>query len=146
MIANHNQGMYPTNGTAAVVADPGPIGQNPPFKKILTNESQPGLSQTTSSAAPSSTSSKTTPISMLQELCQKLNKTPRYDLLTMEGRAHQPSFVFRLVFLSKSWPKIEILVTDQNSVKKWKLRSNIKILLKNKNLDKKSKLWPKIKI
>jgi dsRNA-specific ribonuclease len=39
--------------------------------------------------------SKTTPISMLQELCQKLNKTPRYDLLTMEGRAHQPSFVFR---------------------------------------------------
>jgi len=32
---------------------------------------------------------------MLQELCQKLNKQPRYDLLTMEGRAHQPSFVFR---------------------------------------------------
>ena len=38
---------------------------------------------------------KATPISMLQELCQKLNKQPRYDLLTMEGRAHQPSFVFR---------------------------------------------------
>ena len=35
---------------------------------------------------------------MLQELCQKLNKQPRYDLLTMEGRAHQPSFVFRYFF------------------------------------------------
>jgi len=41
------------------------------------------------------TGNKATPISMLQELCQKLNKQPRYDLLTMEGRAHQPSFVFR---------------------------------------------------
>lgn len=84
MIANHNQGIYP-NGTQAVVADPGPIGQNPPFKKL----------QSSPSSTPSTTSSKTTPISMLQELCQKLNKTPRYDLLTMEGRAHQPSFVFR---------------------------------------------------
>lgn len=79
-IPNHNQGIYPNGTTAA--ADPGPIGQNPPFKKMQS----PGQNQT---------SSKTTPISMLQELCQKLNKTPRYDLLTMEGRAHQPSFVFR---------------------------------------------------
>jgi len=76
------QSIYP-NGTAPA-ADPGPIGQNPPFKK-----------QASPPQALSQTSSKATPISMLQELCQKLNKTPRYDLLTMEGRAHQPSFVFR---------------------------------------------------
>lgn len=81
MMTLNSQGMYP-NGNASGAADPGPIGQNPPFKKQLP------------SGAPG-TSSKTTPISMLQELCQKLNKTPRYDLLTMEGRAHQPSFVFR---------------------------------------------------
>ena len=68
--------------TSIVGGDPGPIGQNPQFKKPL-------------AGAPSTQSSKATPISMLQELCQKLNKTPRYDLLTMEGRAHQPSFVFR---------------------------------------------------
>jgi len=79
-----NQGIYPPNGAAppAVGGDPGPIGQNPQFKKPL-------------AGAPTTQSSKATPISMLQELCQKLNKTPRYDLLTMEGRAHQPSFVFR---------------------------------------------------
>lgn len=81
MIPLNNQGIY-SNGTTTT-ADPGPIGQNPPFKKM---QPPPGQTQT---------SSKTTPISMLQELCQKLNKTPRYDLLTMEGRAHQPSFVFR---------------------------------------------------
>lgn len=64
--------------------DPGTIGQAAPYiipKKV------PKPGQT----------SKATPISMLQELCQKLSKTPRYDLLTMEGRAHQPSFVFRCV-------------------------------------------------
>jgi len=35
-----------------------------------------------------------TPISTLQEYCQKLGKTPRYDLTATEGRAHQPQFVF----------------------------------------------------
>lgn len=36
-----------------------------------------------------------TPISSLQEFCQKLGKTPQYDLTAMEGRAHQPQFVYR---------------------------------------------------
>nr|CAB3266815.1 RISC-loading complex subunit tarbp2-like [Phallusia mammillata] len=36
-----------------------------------------------------------TPISVLQEYCQKLGKTPRYDLTALEGRAHQPQFVYR---------------------------------------------------
>ena len=35
-----------------------------------------------------------TPISTLQEYCQKLGKTPQYDLTATEGRAHQPQFVF----------------------------------------------------
>lgn len=75
--------MY-TNGTAPPPpgADPGTIGQNSQYMKPI---KLPKPGQT----------SKATPISMLQELCQKLSKTPRYDLLTMEGRAHQPSFVFR---------------------------------------------------
>lgn len=91
------QGIYPNP------ADPGPIGQNPQVMKKMPNANTVTSVATSSSVAPSSvattttttTSSKATPISMLQELCQKLNKTPRYDLLTMEGRAHQPSFVFR---------------------------------------------------
>ena len=77
------------NGASGTPVDPavGTIGQqNAQFKKIPSpSNTQPPPRQT----------SKNTPISMLQELCQKLNKTPRYDLLTMEGRAHQPSFVFR---------------------------------------------------
>merc|ERR1719466_229106 len=35
-----------------------------------------------------------TPISTLQEYCQKLGKTPQYDLICSEGRAHQPQFVY----------------------------------------------------
>nr|XP_004226748.1 RISC-loading complex subunit tarbp2 [Ciona intestinalis] len=36
-----------------------------------------------------------TPVSTLQEYCQKLSKTPQYDLTALEGRAHQPQFVYR---------------------------------------------------
>jgi len=36
-----------------------------------------------------------TPISTLQEYCQKLGKTPQYDLTALEGIAHQPQFVYR---------------------------------------------------
>lgn len=41
------------------------------------------------------TSPSKTPISSLQEICQRLGKTPQYDLMAQEGRAHQPQFVFR---------------------------------------------------
>jgi len=36
-----------------------------------------------------------TPISTLQEYCRKLGKTPQYDLTALEGKGHQPLFVYR---------------------------------------------------
>jgi len=77
------------NGIYTPTDGPGPIGQ----------DFSPGAQQLKPKIVPGQNGpahvNKATPISMLQELCQKLNKQPRYDLLTMEGRAHQPSFVFR---------------------------------------------------
>lgn len=43
----------------------------------------------------SSGSTYKTPISTLQEYCQKIGKSPQYDLTALEGRAHQPQFVYR---------------------------------------------------
>ena len=43
----------------------------------------------------SSGTSYKTPISTLQEYCQKIGKSPQYDLTALEGRAHQPQFVYR---------------------------------------------------
>ena len=97
------------NGIYTAEGGPGPIGKNlniflkfyyyvigAPTTPATTTTTVPGA---VPSAPPApqhqATGNKATPISMLQELCQKLNKQPRYDLLTMEGRAHQPSFVFR---------------------------------------------------
>ena len=77
------------NGIYPPADGPGPIGAQNVKPKIGTSSGSVG-------AGPTHVN-KATPISMLQELCQKLNKQPRYDLLTMEGRAHQPSFVFRSV-------------------------------------------------
>ena len=95
-------GMYPSGAPAPPppgAVDPGTIGQAAPYiipKKVP----KPGQTYVNSTLSNTFIThyelrSKATPISMLQELCQKLSKTPRYDLLTMEGRAHQPSFVFR---------------------------------------------------
>ncbi|XP_039261555.2 RISC-loading complex subunit tarbp2-like isoform X1 [Styela clava] len=47
------------------------------------------------SATGSAASPSKTPISSLQEICQRMGKTPQYDLTAMEGRAHQPQFVYR---------------------------------------------------
>jgi len=80
---------------AAPDGGPGPIGAlKPPASVAPPVVSVPAVSAP-SAPVHSASGNKATPISMLQELCQKLNKQPRYDLLTMEGRAHQPSFVFR---------------------------------------------------
>lgn len=54
----------------------------------------PNSATDSASTAPSSSPSKT-PISSLQEICQRMGKTPQYDLTAMEGRAHQPQFVYR---------------------------------------------------
>jgi len=37
-----------------------------------------------------------TPISYLQELCNKKGITPQYDLIANEGAVHEPLFVFRV--------------------------------------------------
>ena len=50
---------------------------------------------TSNTESHSSSSSYKTPISTLQEYCQKIGKSPQYDLTALEGRAHQPQFVYR---------------------------------------------------
>jgi len=37
-----------------------------------------------------------TPISLLQELCARRGITPKYDLLSIEGAVHEPTFVYRV--------------------------------------------------
>lgn len=37
-----------------------------------------------------------TPISYLQELCNKRGVTPQYDLVANEGAVHEPLFVFKV--------------------------------------------------
>lgn len=37
-----------------------------------------------------------TPISFLQELCARKGVTPKYDLLSIEGAVHEPTFVYRV--------------------------------------------------
>uniref|UniRef100_T1J8G5 DRBM domain-containing protein n=1 Tax=Strigamia maritima TaxID=126957 RepID=T1J8G5_STRMM len=37
-----------------------------------------------------------TPISLLQELCARRGLTPKYDLLSIEGAVHEPTFVYRV--------------------------------------------------
>lgn len=54
--------------------------------------------QTSSAPAESPRSASSpakTPISSLQEICQRIGKTPQYDVMAVEGRAHQPQFVYR---------------------------------------------------
>ena len=37
-----------------------------------------------------------TPISYLQEICNKRGITPQYDLIANEGAVHEPLFVFKV--------------------------------------------------
>jgi len=37
-----------------------------------------------------------TPISYLQEMCNKRGITPQYDLIANEGAVHEPLFVFKV--------------------------------------------------
>jgi len=37
-----------------------------------------------------------TPISFLQEQCAKKGVTPKYDLMSIEGAVHEPTFVYRV--------------------------------------------------
>lgn len=43
-----------------------------------------------------------TPISYLQELCARKGITPKYDLMSVEGAVHEPTFVYRVTFGDKT--------------------------------------------
>ena len=47
-----------------------------------------------------------TPVSLLQELCVKMQLTPKYDLVQIEGSVHEPTFRYRVAvgeFIGKSF-------------------------------------------
>jgi len=58
-----------------------------------------------------------TPISYLQEMCNKRGITPQYDLIANEGAVHEPLFVFKVT-------AGEYIGTGKGLVFKWTVNSS----------------------